>query len=124
MAYFSNKLSPTEINYEIYDKELLAVVRALERWRPELEGTIDPISIITDHKNLEYFMTTKVLNRRQARWSEFLSRFNFVISYKPGKQGGKPDSLTRRSEDLPSNTGDERIQQQQQVVLKHHNLDP
>ena len=124
VAYFSNKLSPTEINYEIYDKELLAVVRALEHWRPELEGTIDPISIITDHKNLEYFMTTKVLNRRQARWSEFLSRFNFVISYRPGKQGGKPDSLTRRSEDLPSNTGDERIQQQQQVVLKNHNLDP
>ena len=101
MAYFSSKLSPTKFNYEIYDKELLAVVRALEHWRPELEGTIEPITIFTDHKNLEYFMSTKTLNRRQARWSEFLSRFNFIITYRPGKQGGKPDSLTRRSEELP-----------------------
>lgn len=124
VAYFSGKLSPAEINYEIYDKELLAVVRALEHWRPELEGTIEPVSIITDHKNLEYFMTTKTLNRRQARWSEFLSRFNFVITYRPGKQGGKPDSLTRRSGDLPLNQDDERVKYQQQLVLKSHNLDP
>ncbi|KAG0155432.1 hypothetical protein PDIDSM_1009 [Penicillium digitatum] len=51
--------------------------------------------VITDHRNLEYFTTTKLLNRRQARWSEFLSRFNFKITYRPGKQGAKPDALTR-----------------------------
>lgn len=45
-------------------------------------------------------MTAKLLNRRQARWSEFLSRFDF-IAYRTGKQGGKPDALTRRSGDLP-----------------------
>ncbi|KAI0994899.1 hypothetical protein K3495_g13280 [Podosphaera aphanis] len=83
-----------------------------------------PISVISDHKNLEYFMTTKTLNRRQARWSEFLSRFNFVISYRPGRLGAKPDALTRRSEDLPSDQEDERIRQQCQTVLKPHNLDP
>jgi hypothetical protein len=54
-------------------------------------------------------MTTKMLNRRQARWSEFLSRYNFRIIYRPGKQGEKPDTLTRRSEDLPKE-GDERLQ--------------
>ena len=54
-------------------------------------------------------MITKLLNRRQARWSEFLSRFNFKIVYRPGKQGAKPDALTRRSEDLPKE-GDERLQ--------------
>lgn len=124
VAYFSRRLSSTEVNYEIYDKELLAVVNALEHWRPELEGTLEPISILTDHKNLEYFMSTKILNRRQARWSEFLSRFNFIIIYRPGKQGGTPDSLTRRSGDLPVNSGDERIQQQHRTVLKSYNLDP
>ena len=53
----------------------MAIVRAFEEWRPELEGSTYPIDVITDHKNLEYFMSTKQLSRRQARWSEFLSRF-------------------------------------------------
>ncbi|KAI0992795.1 hypothetical protein K3495_g15389, partial [Podosphaera aphanis] len=124
VAYFSGRLSPAQINYEIYDKELLAIVTAFEHWRPELQGTIEPIAVISDHKNLEYFMTTKTLNRRQARWSEFLSRFNFVISYRPGKLGGKPDALTRRSEDRPSEEGDERLLHQRQTVLKSYNFDP
>ncbi|KAK9652865.1 hypothetical protein HCH54_010281 [Aspergillus fumigatus] len=123
VAFFSKKLSVTECNYEIYDKELLAIVRCFEEWRPELEGTPSPIKVITDHRNLEYFMSTKLLNRRQARWSEFLSRFNFKIVYRPGKQGVKPDALTRRSEDLPKE-GDERLQHQSQTILKKENLDP
>src|SRR5690606_4863860 len=71
---------------------------------------------------LEYFMTTKLLNRRQARWSEFLSRFDFKIVYRPGKQGGKPDALTRRSGDLPCEGGDERLLHQNQVLLKPENI--
>jgi transposase InsO family protein len=121
VAFFSKKHSITECNYEIYDKELLAIVRCFEEWRPELEGTPSPVAVITDHKNLEYFMSTKLLNRRQARWSEFLSRFNFKIQYRPGREGGKPDALTRRSEDLPKE-GDERLQHQSQTVLKAKNL--
>ena len=100
------------------------MVNAFEHWRPELEGTLEPVLVITDHKNLEYLMTTKILNRRQARWSEFLSRFNFVITYRPGRLGTKPDALTRRSEDLPAGKEDERLRQQHQTVLKPHNLDP
>ncbi|KAH0603597.1 uncharacterized protein H6S33_007256, partial [Morchella sextelata] len=122
VAYFSKKHSPAECNYEIYDKELLAIIRSFEEWRPELEGAADPIAVISDHKNLEYFMSTKQLNRRQAWWAEYLSRFNFVIKYRPGKQGGKPDALTRRSGDLPGE-GDERQSHQSQVVLKKENLD-
>ena len=67
-------------------------------------------------------MTTKELNRRQVRWSEYLSEFGFHIEYRPGKQGTKPDSLTRRSADLPQGGDDERKQFQHQVVLKPHNL--
>ena len=121
VAFFSKKHSTAECNYEIYDKELLAIIRAFEEWRPELEGSAFPIQVLSDHKNLEYFMSTKKLSRRQARWSEFLSRFNFVITYRPGKLGGKPDALTRRSGDLPRE-GDERLQGQNQVVLKPQNL--
>ena len=58
-------------------------------------------SIVTDHKNLEYFSTTKVLTRRQARWSEYLSQFNLVIRFRPGRLGTKPDSLTRRWDVYP-----------------------
>ena len=125
VAFLSKKMSPQECNYEIYDKELFAIVRAFEEWHPELAGTTleDPIRILTDHKNLEYFMSTKQLNRRQARWAEFLSEFNFKIQYRPGKQGTKPDSLTRRVGDLPEDDKDDRRQFQNQVVLKQRHLD-
>jgi hypothetical protein len=63
VAYFSKKHSLAECNYEIYDKELMAIVYAFEEWRPELQSVINPIHILSDHKNLEYFTTTKLLNR-------------------------------------------------------------
>lgn len=102
VAFYSKRLSPAECNYEIYDKELLAIIRCFEQWRPELEGAAFPVEVLSDHKNLQYFCTTKQLSHRQARWSEYLSRFNFVIKYRPGSQGQKPDSLTRRSQDKPA----------------------
>ena len=79
VAYFSKRMVPAECNYEIYDKELLAIIRCFKEWRPELEGTAMPVKVLTDHKGLEYFMTTKKLTPRQARWAEFLSEFNFVV---------------------------------------------
>ncbi|KAG9665731.1 hypothetical protein KCU87_g10162, partial [Aureobasidium melanogenum] len=124
VAFFSKKHSPAECNYEIYDKELMAIVRAFETWRPELEGAAFPTQVVTDHKNLEYFTTTKQLSQRQARWNEFLSRFDFKITYRPGKQGVKPDALTRRSGDLPQEGGDERLQHRHQTVLKPENFAP
>jgi len=121
VAFYSKKHSPAECNYEIYDKELLAIVRAFEEWRPHLEGSHHPIQVLSNHKNLEYFMSTNLLNRRQARWSEFLFRFDFRITYRPGKAGGKPDALTRRSGDLPKE-GDERLITNRHAVLKPWNL--
>ena len=74
---------PAECNYEIHDKELLAIVRAFEEWRPECADISpnSPIKVLSDHRNLEHFMTTKQLNRRQARCAEFLAEFNFQITY-------------------------------------------
>ncbi len=64
VAFFSKNLNPVECNYEIYDKKLLAIIRCFEQWRSELEGIGVPIKVITDHKSLEYFMTTKKLSKR------------------------------------------------------------
>jgi hypothetical protein len=62
VTFFSKKHSPAECNYEIYDKELMAIVHAFDEWRPELQSVINPIRVLSDHKNLEYFTTTKLLN--------------------------------------------------------------
>jgi hypothetical protein len=121
VAFFSKKHSPAECNYEIYDKELLAIVRSFEEWRPHLIGTPHPIKVLTDHKNLEYFKTKRMLNQRQTRWSAFMSEFPWYAEYRPGKLGGKPDALTRRSGDLPRE-GDERLTQRVQTLLKPENL--
>jgi len=67
VAFISKSLSDTERNYEIYDKEMLAVIRCLEVWRHFLEGATEKFEIWTDHKNLEYFIKAQKLNRRQAR---------------------------------------------------------
>ena len=99
VVYMSRKLSPAEQNYDIHDKELLAIVAALETWRVYAEGSPD-LTIFTDHKNLLHFTTTKKLNRRQVRWSELLGQYKFKIQYTPGKDNRKADALSRRSDHI------------------------
>jgi hypothetical protein len=96
ITFYSRKFNPAELNYEIYDKEMLAIVEIMDRYRHYFEGLGQVTTIFSDHKNLLWFTETKVYNRRQARWAEKLSRFNFKIVFRPGKQGGKPDALSRR----------------------------
>lgn len=100
VAFFSKTMQAAELNYEIHDKELLAIIRSLQQWRAELQGSPHTIEILTDHKALEYFMSTKTLNSRQARWAEFLSEYNFVIKYHPGKSNAAADALSRRQQDV------------------------
>jgi hypothetical protein len=99
VAYFSKTMAPAECNYEIHDKELLAIVRSLNEWRPELYSTHHKVRIFTDHKALEYFMTSKQLTARQARWAEILSEYYFVIIYRSGKLNNT-DTLIRRKQDV------------------------
>ncbi|KAK3520690.1 hypothetical protein QTP70_030553, partial [Hemibagrus guttatus] len=94
-AFFSCKLNPAEINYDIGNRELLAVKLALEDWRHWLEGARYPFLVLTNHKNLEYFRATKRLNPRQARWALFFTRFDFTISYRPGSKNTRADALSR-----------------------------
>jgi hypothetical protein len=102
-AYFSKKNSPAECNYEIYDKEMLAIVRCLEAWDSDLRS-VQEFQVRTDHKNLEYFMTAQKLTERQMRWLLTLSKFNFVIVYIPGKENVRADALSRRDQDMPKGT--------------------
>ena len=85
VAFYLQKFSVVEINYEIHDKELLAIVDSFQEWHHFLEGDVHPLTVYTDHKNLEYFMTARVLNHCQAQWNMSLSRFDFVITYRPRK---------------------------------------
>jgi len=117
MAYYSKNLSPAECNYEIYDKKLLAIIRAFEHWRPELELTELPIKMFTDHQALTPLMKDKELSRRQMRWVQKLADFNFKIMYRPGKQNIKADALTRRADSVPRSPEDERCRYQRTTIL-------
>jgi len=105
IAFDSRKMDKAEINYDIHDKELLAIVAALKEWRCCLEGAHHRIQIYTDQKNLEYLTTTKILNRRQARWAQELAGYDFKIFYRPASANGKPDALSRHSEYRPKKGG-------------------
>lgn len=97
-CFLSKGLSAPERNYDIHDREMLSIMRSLESWRHYLEGADFQIEILSDHKNLEYFMTAQKLTRRQARWALFLSRFDFILKHRPGRNSGKPDLLSRRAD--------------------------
>ncbi|KAF8695237.1 hypothetical protein RHS03_08072, partial [Rhizoctonia solani] len=96
IAYMSKLFSGAEGNYDTHNKELLAIIKALEEWRIFLEATDKPIQVFTDHCNLEYWMQARTFNQQHARWHVFLSNFNFKIHYCPGKQSGKLDALSRQ----------------------------
>jgi len=116
VAYRSKTMTKAECNYDVHDKELLAIVKALEDWRRYVSNTKQRITILTDHQNLIPFMTTKKLVGRQIRWMEILSQYYIKIEYRPLKEGGKPAALTRREGDLPKNN-DERIRQRERTLL-------
>jgi hypothetical protein len=104
VAYHSAKLSPAERNYTIHDKELLAIISCLKAWSAELRSVAAPFTILTDHKNLEYFSQPRPISERQARWAETLSLFNFELKYRPGSQASRPDALSRREQDEPEDS--------------------
>ena len=95
IAFHLHSFNPAELNYDTHNKELLAIFEAFKYWCQYLEGSIILIDVVMDHKNLEYFATTKLLTHHQVQWSEYLSQFNMVIHFHPRKLGAKPDALTR-----------------------------
>ncbi|KAF8701279.1 hypothetical protein RHS03_06547, partial [Rhizoctonia solani] len=103
LGFLSKSFKGAEQNYDTHNKELLAIICSFEYWRIFLEGTAHPITVFTDHCNLEYWKESQTFNQRHARWHLLLAGYNFQIVYCPGKQSGKPDALSRQSDhaDIP-----------------------
>ncbi|KAK3569110.1 hypothetical protein QTP86_022143 [Hemibagrus guttatus] len=97
-AFYSRKLTTAEANYDVGNRELLAIKAALEEWRHWLEGARHPFQVLTDHRNPEYLHGAKRLNPRQARWALLFTRFPFMVTYRPGSKNGKADALSRKFE--------------------------
>ena len=95
VAFHSRKFKPVEINCNIHDKVMLAIIATLKEWKHMLKSCHEEFVVFTDHKNLEYFASSKVLSRHQARWAEFHSEFWFKVVYRPGHLNTKADILSR-----------------------------
>ncbi|KAI0991808.1 hypothetical protein K3495_g16379, partial [Podosphaera aphanis] len=108
VAYFSKRLSSAEVNYQIHDKEMLAIISAMQEWKAELQSVAKPFTILTDHKNLNYFATKRLLSERQARYSEILQQFRYKLKWRAGTACERPDALSRREQDKPTGLSDER----------------
>ena len=94
IAYYSATFTPTERNYDIYERELLAILKALEHWRPHLAATDIPVTVLTDHANLTFWKNPQKVNRRVARWFAMLQDYNLLIKHVPGKLHAAPDMLS------------------------------
>ena len=114
IAYRSQSMTETERNYDIYDREMLAIHDALKDWRHFLEGLPQPFEIWTDHQNLKFWQTAQNLSRRQARWAIFLADFNFVLVHKPGSSNTRADPLSRLSSHEVTDADDNR----ERIVLR------
>ena len=110
-------MSLAKCNYEIYDKKLLVIIQCFKKWKPKLEGTGLSVKVLTDHKGLEYFMTTEKLTPRQAKWVEFLLEYNFIISYQSGKKNEKANALTKKPNEQTINENNERLKHRMQTSL-------
>jgi len=95
IGFASRKLNPAELNYDVYNKEMLAVVYYFKFWRHFLEGAEIKTRVLSDHQNLVYFKTAVTLNRRQARLVEDHKPYNFEILYRKGTANVKADTLSR-----------------------------
>lgn len=105
-----------ELNYPIHDKELLAIFRSFKQYKPELLGAQKNVHVYTDHKALEYFMSTKELTARQARWAEFFAEFHFTIMYRTGITNTLADTLSCRDQELTPIEAKKRAYRNQQMI--------
>ncbi|KAJ1116405.1 hypothetical protein NDU88_004617 [Pleurodeles waltl] len=99
----SRKLNEAEKNYVIAEKELLAIRDAFKEWRHHLLGAKYTVTVYTDHRNLQFMSSARLLTPRQLRWMLFFAEFDFVVTFRPGKDNRKADALSRQeSTTLPA----------------------
>src|SRR6266487_5958249 len=102
-------MSPAEWNYQIFNKEMLAVKEALQEWRQYLLGACTPIEVWSDHLNLTYYRKPQNLSKRQARWISELADYDFTIHHLPGKLNSKADALSHRPDYVPTDADNQSI---------------
>jgi RNase H-like domain found in reverse transcriptase/Reverse transcriptase (RNA-dependent DNA polymerase)/Integrase zinc binding domain/Chromo (CHRromatin Organisation MOdifier) domain len=123
VAFYSRKMTDTETRYDTHDGELLAIVESLRVWSRYLEGLKSPFTVVTDHSNLQYFMRTKTLSRRQARWAGELAEYHFSIEHRPGKlnpadgPSRRPDYMLGAADDVHRATSANLAYLQYQLAL-------
>ncbi len=117
MIFYSKNMILAKCNYEIYDKELLIIIRCLKHWCSELKCTNISIKIFINHLNLKYFMIIKELTWWQIKWAEKLSEYNFKIIYQSRKQNLKVDVLIRMSNVKSVKANDDQKLYQHQMLL-------
>lgn len=100
VAFESKQLNDAERNYPTHDKEMLAIVRALKKWRTDLLGAT--FEVYTDHKTLEFFNRQRDLSKKQLRWSEFLADYDYTINYIRGEDNTVADALSREFPPSPA----------------------
>jgi hypothetical protein len=96
VAFESKKLNDAQINYPTYEKELYAIIYALEKWGHYVRSSPFTTLIVTDHQPLKHVTSFEPASQRQCRWNAFLSSFNYEIVYRPGKSNSVADALSRR----------------------------
>jgi hypothetical protein len=94
MAYYLATFTPTEHNYNVYNHELLAIMKALGHWQQYLGWTKVPFTIMTDHTNLQHWKSPQNFVRCMARWHVDLQEYNYEIQYIPGKENVPPNALS------------------------------
>ena len=99
IAYYLATFTHTKHNYDIYKRELLAVLKALQHWRPHLAATKIPVIVLTDHTNLTFWKNPKTVNWRVACWFALLQDYNLRIKHVPGKLHAAADMLSRPPSD-------------------------
>ncbi len=110
IVYFSRKLLLAELNYNIYNKELLAIIRLFKEQKPKVYSSSAIIgmlaTVLTNYQNLEYFIVNQKLSRQQIRQSEYLTRFYFMIKHVNGDKQ-RADALIRMLRSIPQDYNDD-----------------
>lgn len=117
-GFMSRKFTDAQQSYRVFELETIAILEALTKWEDKLLGR--PITIVTDHKALEFFKTQPRLSNRQTRWMEFMSRFNYSIQYVKGVSNKVADCLSRYY--ATDNEGE--LHPYDEYVSVDHGLDP
>ena len=106
ISFISKTFSPAEQNYEIYNRELLAIIQVLEEWQHYIQGSPHTRIVLSDYKNLTYYQEAKKLNQQQAHWSLYLSKYDVKLVHTPGNKMVQSDALSQQPDLCPEKDND------------------